>query len=174
MSEVHVTYMEQRRRPRRLRTVPPDGHLHIVRLESVPVHFYRYLYDHVGEAWGWRDRRAWSDLQLDARLKDPGVEIHVLYVGGVPAGYAELDRTLGHDCELRLFGLMPEFLGRGLGPFFLAEMLDHAWSGETMRVHLSTCSLDHPSALNMYLRFGFVIYREETTQQAPADAAAAL
>lgn len=165
MAEILVTYMEQRHRPKRLRPIPPDDPVHIIKLDRIPIHFYRYLYRHVGDAWGWRDRNGWSDLQLDARLRDPNVEVYVLYVGGVPAGYGELDRTRPSECELRLFGLMPEFLGRGWGPFFLGEILDHAWSGETARVYLSTCSLDHPSALTMYLRFGFTIYHHETAPQ---------
>jgi hypothetical protein len=36
-------------------------------------------------------------------------------VEGVPAGIAELDRRIECEIELVQFGLMPEFIGQGLG-----------------------------------------------------------
>jgi hypothetical protein len=43
------------------------------------------------------------------------VEVHVLVADGVPAGLAELDRRIEGEIELAQFGLMPEFIGQGLG-----------------------------------------------------------
>lgn len=156
---VLVTYLEQTERPALRAAMPAGSKLAILRAEDPPVHFYRYLYRHVGDEWSWWDRRHWSDEVLALRLADPLVEIYVLHAGGVPAGFAELDRSTEVDgCEVRLFGLMPEFIGRKLGPFFLAHVLDIAWRPSTKRVFLSTCSLDHPGALAMYQRAGFRPY----------------
>jgi len=79
----------------------------------------------------------------------------------VPAGYAELDRRQPLEVELAYFGLMPEFIGRGLGGFMLNWTVHRAWSSEPRRVWLHTCTLDHPQALAVYQKAGFEIYQRE-------------
>jgi len=46
---------------------------------------------------------------------------------GVPAGFAELDRRIEGEIELVQFGLMPAFIGQGLGRYFLQWTIDKAW-----------------------------------------------
>ena len=125
------------------------------------VSFYRYLYNTVGAPWLWYERRQMSDEQLRALIQNPQVEIYVLYVDGVPAGYAEIDRRHETDIELAYFGIMPEFIGQRLGPFFLNWMIDKAWSYHPQRFWLHTCTLDHPKALAVYQQAGFVPYKRE-------------
>jgi len=135
--------------------------LALLRAENPPVAFYRYLYDNVGEPWFWIDRRKLDDEALAAILADPLVELYVLYVGGVPAGYVELDRRPEPDINLAYFGLMPELTGRGLGPWLLNWAVDAAWQHRPRRLTVDTCTLDHPKALAVYQRAGFVPYRQE-------------
>ena len=85
----------------------------------------------------------------------------VLYAGGEPAGYAELDRRSAPDIELAYFGLLPEFIGRTLGPWLLHWAIDAAWAREPQRLWVHTCSLDHPRAIALYQRAGFVPYKQE-------------
>lgn len=59
------------------------------------------------------------------------------------------------------FGLVPEFLGQGLGKYFLQWTIDEAWSYHPKRFWLHTCTLDHPTALPNYLKAGLVAYKEE-------------
>ena len=49
--------------------------------------------------------------------------------------------------------------GRGHGRWLLAEALRLAWRDRVSRVHVHTCSLDHPAALAAYRRAGFSPYR---------------
>jgi GNAT superfamily N-acetyltransferase len=115
----------------------------------------------VGEAWLWYERRAMDDKALEAVIHDEGVEIYVLYVEGGPAGFAELDRRQEPDIELAYFGLVPEYIGRGLSDYLLSAAIDTAWSYEPKRVWLHTNTLDHPRALPLYQRLGFKPYRQE-------------
>ncbi len=85
--------------------------------------------------------------------------------GGVPAGFAELDRRIEGEIELVQFGLMPEFIGQGLGRYFLQWAIDKAWSYHPRRFWLHTCTKDHPAALPNYLKAGFVVYKEEVVEQ---------
>ena len=148
----------------RSRTGPtrgPDGPY--VPFPTVP--YYRSLYDAVGKDYYWLSRRKMSDEALAAILGDPRDELHVLHVEGTPAGFAELDRSRPDEIELVQFGLMPEYIGQGLGRWFLQWTIDRAWSYEPRRFWLHTCTLDHPAALPNYLKAGFVLCKQETIRR---------
>jgi len=153
-----VTYLDMRAHPSGPRLHPPPGKIALIRAESCSVSFYRYLYQAVGESCLWYVRREWDDARLAAHLNRETTEIFVLYVGGVPAGYFELDASDRRETELSYFGLMPEFIGRGLGQFLLQAAIDRAWSRPLDRLRVNTCTFDHPRALPNYQRAGFVVY----------------
>ncbi|MDE0458701.1 MAG: GNAT family N-acetyltransferase [Chromatiales bacterium] len=158
---VTVTYLEMTAPDRRPPAPGWTEPVTVQRAERPPVSFYRYLYDTVGADWDWYARRRLSDDALAAIVHDDAVEVHVLYVRGVPAGYVELDRRVGDEVEIAYFGLMPDYIGRGLGPSLLGWALNLAWSYRPRRVWLHTCSLDHPGALTVYRRAGFEVYDRE-------------
>lgn len=158
---VTVTYLEMKS-PDQCSPAPgwPEP-VAVRRAERPPVSFYRYLYDTVGADWDWYERRRLSDDALAAIIHDDAVEVYVLHVLGAPAGYAELDRRVEDEVEIAYFGLMPNHVGRGLGPALLGWALERAWSYRPRRVWLHTCSLDHPGALAVYRRAGFEVYDRE-------------
>lgn len=145
----------------------PEGHAGPgVRLEPVqdcPWHFYRYLYVEVGRQYAWHDRLPWSEAEFRGWLAGPST-IWLLSADGAPAGYFELRGHADGSIELAYFGLMPEFVGRGLGKFLLTRAVEEAWRQQPTRVWLHTCTLDHPGALPNYLKRGFRKVREETYQ----------
>ncbi len=157
--ETTVTYLEMHERSTRPTVPAPTGKLAILRAEDPTVSFYRYLYDTVGEPWNWTDRRVIGGDELGAIITDPKVESYVLYAGGVPAGFAELDRRVEGEVELAFFGLLPDFTGRGLGRYFLDWAIHAAWESEPKRVWVHTCDLDDPRALSVYQRAGFAAYQ---------------
>jgi GNAT superfamily N-acetyltransferase len=156
-----ITYLEMRAKPPRRALAPPVENLLIIRAEKPTVSFYRYLYNTVGGPWLWYERRQMRDEDLRAIIQNPKVEIYVLYIGGVPAGYAEIDLRQEPDIELAYFGIMPEFIGQRLGPFLLHWIIEKAWSHQPRRFWLHTCDLDHPKALAVYQQAGFVPYKHE-------------
>ncbi len=125
------------------------------------VSYYRYLYEAVGGEYNWVNRNKLSDEELAEIIEHPQNELHVLYVDGSPAGFAELDRRKADDIEMVQFGLFPEFIGQGLGKWFLQWVIKHVWSDQPKRFWLHTCTLDHPAALPNYLKAGFVEYKRE-------------
>jgi GNAT superfamily N-acetyltransferase len=133
--------------------VPPDTSL--VRLARPSVGFYRYLYDTVGAPHVWWLRRALPDNSIAPLLADPAISIHVLYRGGEPAGFFELDGRARPDMNLSYFGLVPQAVGKGLGAWFLRAAVDEAFRGSNRGVTVNTCTADHPRALPTYLRVGF-------------------
>ena len=162
--QITITYLEMHKRPGTEVRAPRLEHLAIFQARQPTVSFYRYLYNHVGEPWLWYERRALDDDALREIIHHPAVSIHVLYFDGVPAGYVELDGRIDQEVELAYFGLLPEFIGRGIGPWLLSWALATAWDRGPSRVWVNTNSLDHPKALLYYQRAGFVPYRQETIE----------
>jgi GNAT superfamily N-acetyltransferase len=160
--ETTITYLEMTERPPHPHVVPPQGmKLALLRAKPPSVGFYRYLYDTVGGPWLWYERRALDDAALGRIIGDDQVEIFVLYVEGTPAGFAELDRRRPPEIELAYFGLMPDYIGKGLGRYLLTWAIDTAWSHEPERLWVNTNTLDHPKALALYQRCGFRPYKQE-------------
>ena len=63
------------------------------------------------------------------------------------------------QCELAFIGLIPELSGKGHGRWLLGEAVRRAWRDGVTRIHVHTCSLDHPAALAAYRRAGFRPYK---------------
>lgn len=163
MARVDVvrTYLELSR-PDALRPAPcPDPRARIERVEDCPASFFRYLYAEVGRRYHWTDRDPWSDEEHAGRLADPNVSLHLLSVAGAPAGYFELEREAEGAIQVAYFGLLPEFLGRGLGKYLLTRAAQEAFAMGASRVWLHTCTLDDRAALPNYLARGFVKTGEE-------------
>ena len=170
---ITITKLEMHARPSHVRPHLPHSGEHtramLMKLDAPPLHFYRYLYKTVGEEYVWVARRRMDDATLGAIVGDPRVEIYVLYVGGAPAGYAELDFRMRNEAELAYFGLLPDFIGQGFGAFLLSSAIDIVWSKPVERLWVHTNTLDHPRALPLYQKMGFVPYAQEKAEIVPLD-----
>ena len=141
-----------------------------IRQAEIPLpEFCRFLYSAVGADWYWLERLSWTYQNWVNWLRQPGVETWVAHWRGTPAGYYELaPRPAGH-IDIAYFGLLPRFIGQGLGGRLLTHAVRRAWSQRPQRVTLNTCSLDHPKALANYQARGFRIYREVTESRSLPD-----
>jgi GNAT superfamily N-acetyltransferase len=151
---VTVTFLRADRAPTDPAPALPPG-LQLVRVASPTVGFYRYLYDTVGADYVWWLRRTVPDAELAALLAHPQVSLHVLYAGGEPAGFFELDARGWPDVNLSYFGLMPRMVGTGAGPAFLGQAIAEGWRRQPRGMTVNTCTADHKRALPTYLRAGF-------------------
>jgi GNAT superfamily N-acetyltransferase len=125
--KVTTTYLQMFARPQ-WAVLPPREGLAVVHAKKPTVAYHRFLYDAVGWDYDWTSRKKLSDAELAALLNDPRLEVHVLMAEGVPAGFAELDRRVEGEIEQVQFGLVPEFIGQGLGRYFLQWTIDKAWN----------------------------------------------
>jgi len=163
---VTVIYLDMTAAPSEAPNPAPllDTKLALLKLDNPTPGYYRYLYETVGRPWKWVERHRLSDIDLVEIIQDPKVEIFVPYIGGVPAGYIELDRrgpphTEPKQINIAYFGLVPEFIGRGIGPWFLRWSIQYCFSQEIERLTVNTCNLDHPAALPLYQKVGFRPYQ---------------
>ena len=156
---VTVTFLRMDRPPASTApTLPTD--YQVVRLAAPTVAYYRFLYNTVGADYVWWLRRTMPDDELWALLRDPLVSIHVLYNGGEPAGFFELDARGWSDVNLSYFCLMPHAVGTGVGFPFLRQAVDTVWRLGARGMTVNTCTADHPRALPTYLRAGFRTVRQ--------------
>ncbi len=127
--------------------------------------FNRELYLAVGEMWQWIDKRSWTDEQWKEYATAPGLQTFGAYYDGTLAGYYELRQDNEGGVEIAYFGLLPDFLNRGLGGALLTSAIEEAWRmpPPINRVWVHTCTRDHPRALANYQARGFAIteVREE-------------
>ncbi len=152
-----VIHLEQRTRPAP-RPAPALADVALERLTDADIDRYLALFAAVGEPWLWFGRRIIPRATLAAILADAAVEAFAVTRDRVDVGLLEIDaRTVG-EVELAYFGLVPTALGAGLGRWAMNRALDKAWAREPTRVHVHTCNLDHPQALDFYIRSGFVPY----------------
>ena len=139
--------------------VPPSP-LALRRIERPEPDDYRALFRLVGAPWLWFSRLIMPDEKLAAIVRDPSVELfEVIDEAGTRSGMLELDFRKPGECELAFLGLVPELSGKGHGRWLLAEAVRRAWRGGICRVHVHTCSLDHPAALPAYRRAGFTPFK---------------
>ena len=123
----------------------------------------RFLYTAVGGEWNWVDRLHWTYERWQQCLGRTGYETWVATMSGTPAGYFELEPTDEGQAKIVYFGLLPQFIGQGIGGLLLSGAIERAWQIAGRRVCLNTCTEDHPSALAFYQRFGFKIYDQKTS-----------
>ncbi len=152
-----VIFLEMRERPE---LEVPGSTLQLRRIAEPTAEQYRALFRRVGAPWLWFSRLVMPDEELEAIVRHPGVALFEIAAVEAVVGMLELDFRVAGECELAFVGLVPSLSGQGHGRWLLAEAVTRAWSGEGVaRVHVHTCSLDHPAALSAYRRAGFTPYK---------------
>lgn len=174
--QVTTTYLEQTSLEQLSPAVATHEPLSVERAEEPSPEFTRFLLTAVGGQWHWTEKLGWTWHQWHDWITREGFETWVGHVRGTPIGYAELygrPATGGTEVEVESFGLLPAFIGRGLGGTLLTEVLRAAWSIDSRwsalpavsRVWLHTCTLDSAHALPNYLARGLRPYDRRTTEQ---------
>ena len=151
-----VTYLEMREPPP-ARPAQPDG-WSLAPL-SADLERYREIFRRVGEPWLWFTRLMMSDDALRSIIADPRVCAFALRAGDHDLGLLELDFRQPGECELSFFGVVPEAVGQGWGGVLMSEAIRLAWAEPIRRLWVHTCTLDHPRALQFYMRSGFRPYK---------------
>ena len=148
--------------PAAQRPVPELAGVSVRAVDSPEASWYRDLYARVGaEDWLWFSRLKLSSDALEAIIQHPKVEIFALTVDGRDEGLLELDFRVDRECELAFFGVTALCIGRGAGRLLMNTAIERAWSHPITRFWVHTCTLDHPGALQFYVRSGFRPYRRQ-------------
>ena len=155
-----VTSLEMLERPSPRPERPSEGWT-LRRIERPESTWYRDLFRRVGEPYLWFSRLDIEDEALRAILDDPLVEVYALQVNGSDEGLLELDFREEAACEIAFFGLTQGLIGTGAGRWLMNRAIDIAWAHSIRRFWLHTCTSDHPSAVQFYMRSGFRPFKRQ-------------
>ncbi len=158
-----VTFLEMHQKPLEKLGWRPDSTFKLIP-KPIYVETYRTYYYHVGEKFNWLDRMVMPDEELSQKINADNTDIFLMFIRDVPAGFAEFVKESDFT-EILYFGLFPDFVGKGFGNYFLQWVIQQAWSYQPKWIQLNTCTLDHPNALPVYKKAGFVPIRTETQQR---------
>jgi len=153
-----VTHLEMRTRQPLRREHVKQGEYALRRLPAPDLTWYRDLYRRVGEDWLWFSRLAMDDDALKTIIHDPAVEVHALRHRGRDEGILEVDFRRFPEVEIAFLGVVPSLLGKGAGRYLMNRALENVWGRTPSRITVHTCTLDHPRALEFYLKTGFTPY----------------
>lgn len=123
--------------------------------------------DNVGKGFQTRRIPPWTRDEWIERLSESGVNCWLMYVGAEVAGFLEVQGHSKSEVEIVVFGLVPEFIGKGFGAGALSEAVHIAWNTPSLdgeppqRIWLHTSTRDHPAALPNYEARGFRCFRTE-------------
>jgi GNAT superfamily N-acetyltransferase len=158
-ASIHVWHLEMTNRPV---TSEPDVHPYqLLKVEKPLPELNRFLYATVGASCMWYMRLPWKWQQWHDYVARESIETWVAYQSATPIGYFELEKQPRGTTEIAYFGLIPQYVGQGLGRQLLQDAINKAWDTAKNRIWLHTCTLDHSNALPNYLSRGFKVFKEE-------------
>jgi hypothetical protein len=111
MTTIHYLEMLDRRQ---FRPTPPPAGFRVERLVPAQPDRNRWFYEAVGRDWQWTDRLVWTDDDWRRYAERPALQTWIGRYYGQEAGYFELE-IQQTDVQIAYFGLLPEFIGQGLG-----------------------------------------------------------
>jgi GNAT superfamily N-acetyltransferase len=159
-----VTYVEMTALSQLIPAAPVPG----LTLEPVDhgAPFIPGLLARIGAPHGWKSASRTGQEWAAWFAEYPDRMFWLLSYEGAPAGMVTYDLHPGGEAEIVTFGLLPEFVGNGLGGCALSFAVQRAWAlGPSVnRVWLHTSSQDHPRALPNYHRRGFRTFKTEQVE----------
>ncbi len=122
----------------------------------------KFFYKQVGKKHRWIDRLSWSDVKWINYISNKNLETYIISESEELAGFFELlyNPEL-KETEISYFGLLEEYIGKGIGGYALSVAIKKSFEKNIKRVWLHTCTLDHPNALKNYIARGMTVFKKE-------------
>ena len=122
----------------------------------------KFFYKQVGKKHRWIDRLSWPDVKWINYISNKNLETYIISESDELVGFFELlyNPEL-KETEISYFGLLEEFIGKGIGGYALSVAIKKSFEKNIRRVWLHTCTLDHPNALKNYIARGMTVFKKE-------------
>ncbi len=132
--------------------------------------YFLYLYKEVGRKYEWTDWLRSEKSKLESFLTDDKVILYSLILRGLPKGFFVLDYRNLPVCDLAYFGLFDDVIGKGIGKLMMNRVFEEVIEkGDAKTLTVNTNTLDHKSALPLYQKAGFNIYKTETHKRSASS-----
>ena len=145
-----------------LKTNPTNKNKYLVKKIKPDFQLNKFFYKQVGKKHRWIDRLSWSDEKWVNYISNQNLETYVISENNELAGFFELlyNPEL-KETEISYFGLLEEYIGKGIGGYALSIAIKKSFEKQIKRVWLHTCTLDHPNALKNYIARGMTVFKKE-------------
>ena len=145
-----------------LKTYPTKKNRYLVKKIKPDFQLNKFFYKQVGKKHRWIDRLSWSDEKWVNYISNQNLETYVISEKNDLAGFFELlyNPEL-KETEISYFGLLEEYIGKGIGGYALSIAIKKSFEKQIKRVWLHTCTLDHPNALKNYIARGMTVFKKE-------------
>ena len=122
----------------------------------------KFFYKQVGKKHRWLDRLNWSDEKWINYISNKNLDTYIISDSENLVGFFELlNNPRLSETEITYFGLLEEYIGRGIGGYALSVAIRKSFEKDIKRVWLHTCTLDHPNALKNYIARGMTVFKKE-------------
>ena len=122
----------------------------------------KFFYKQVGKKHRWIDRLSWTDEKWMNYISNKNLETYIICESEELVGFFELLHNPElRETEISYFGLLEEYIGKGIGGYALSEAIRKSFEKNIRRVWLHTCTLDHPNALKNYIARGMTVFKKE-------------
>ena len=122
----------------------------------------KFFYRQVGKKHRWIDRLSWSDEKWINYISNKNLETYIICESEKLVGFFELlNNPELEETEISYFGLLEEYIGKGIGGYALSVAIRKSFEKNIRRVWLHTCTLDHPNALKNYIARGMTVFKKE-------------
>jgi len=145
-----------------LKTYPTIKNRYLVKKIKPDFQLNKFFYKQVGKKHRWIDRLSWSDEKWINYISNKNLETYIICESEKLVGFFELlNNPELQETEISYFGLLEEYIGKGIGGYALSVAIRKSFEKNIKRVWLHTCTLDHPNALKNYIARGMTIFKKE-------------
>ena len=145
-----------------LKTNPINKNKYLVKKIKPDFQLNKFFYKQVGKKHRWIDRLSWSDEKWINYISNKNLETYIICEFEELVGFFELlNNPELQETEISYFGLLEEYIGKGIGGYALSVAIRKSFEKNIRRVWLHTCTLDHPNALKNYIARGMTIFKKE-------------
>mgnify|MGYP002837537957 CR=1 FL=1 len=145
-----------------LKTNSIDKNKYIIKKIKPDFQLNKFFYKQVGKNHRWIDRLTWSDEKWINYISNKNLETYIISESCDLAGFFELLHNPElEETEISYFGLLEEYIGKGIGGYALSIAIKKSFERNIRRVWLHTCTLDHPNALKNYIARGMTVFKKE-------------
>ena len=145
-----------------LRTNSTNKSKYLVKKIKPDFQLNKFFYKQVGKKHRWIDRLSWTDEKWINYISNKNLETYIICECEELVGFFELLHNPElQETEISYFGLLEEYIGKGIGGYALSVAIKKSFEKNIRRVWLHTCTLDHPNALKNYIARGMTVFKKE-------------
>ena len=141
----------------------PNKNFKVSIVEPFDFQLNKFFYKQIGKKHHWKDRLVWTDQNWISYVSNKNLKTYILKEFNDLVGYYELIfHEKEKEVEIAYFGILENYLEKGLGGFLLSDSIKKSFSFDIKKIWLHTCSRDHKNALKNYLSRGLRIFKTES------------